>query len=648
MPRHLEGSILTALSFSIAFIGCDGDDGGDGPDPADTGAIADAAKDAGAGDTGTLDGGEADTGAGDTGSAGDGGPDAAPGDTGGGDAAPGDAGPDSGISGVGVVFRAFDLQGAPLEGAVVGVAGQSHTIGPEGEAFIPGLAGDQVFTVSRPGFTTTSFAFDVPASQRVQIDTNLHPTGALTAIDDAVMSQFMEGAITGVVIPDSIETSAGADVTGTFEARLQVVELTSFDETLAAPFPFIGIDASGQETPIAAFGVFEVALLQGGDLLRPKAGQSVPMSVGVPMAFADLVQPNDVVPKWRYDETRGRWIEDGDGTVVTGGFGTDVWTGFFDHFSWWMIGVPFSPACMNVAVEGGGVPLDGALVRSIGLTYGYAGGGFTGASGSACLPLRPSSMTALRATHASYASMAAPIDVMTGAVPSSCGGGACGQAGIELLAPACASGLVLDETGSPYDDALVLVEHTNACGQPVSSHARTDAAGAYCALGPQGADVTVRAKDPTSTDSEDVILFSAESTCANCPPLRDLLLGDVGTCIHGLAQENRGAMPPAQAAMGTPIYVYSSDVLPSCQAGMDQPAMWGTLVATGMVGVQGMFCLSNLPVGTAFLILGDCSTWLSDQCGPSQVVFNLDTRSVCGQPSCVDAGTIEYYSACGG
>lgn len=632
---------LSPLLLGIALLAgaCDGDDTGPG--------------DAGTTDTGTRpDTGTADTGGKDSGAADTGGADAGTDDDAGTpDSGSADGGSDAGPQGPGVLFRVFDPDGRPLSGATITAGGADHTVGPEGAVFIPDVSGAQVFSVAQPGFATTPFGYDIPAT-RVLIDSTLLPSPSPTTIDDQAGGMFSGGQSLGQLMADSVQTVGGADVTGSYEARFLNVDLLDPSEVLGAPLPFVGVDAQGQETTIAALAVFEIGLEQNGTELQPKAGTPVQMVVSFPPELEALVQPNDVVPAWSYDESTGRWVEEIDGVIDQTGFGSLVWSGTFDHFSWWMVGIPFSSSCLDTSVSAEGGTVDGALVRAVGTDYGYVSAAFSDGSGDVCLPLRPDGTVRISAIHEDWASQISPVNVTAGAVPAACGDGSCGQATIELEAPSCVSGRVLDEIGDPFPNALVLLQQENASGQAVASNTTTDPQGGYCALGTAGTAGTIQAVSGGLTASATVTIGSAGATCGQgCAPAPDLVLAEnFAGCVHGTAVEDRGSMmAPAQAAPGTPIYVYAGvTVSASCQTGMDDPASWGPLVATGMVGQGGQFCVTGIPLGSNTIILGDCDDWLSDACGPSPTGASPTTAAVCGQPDCLDLGEIRYSTVCDG
>lgn len=639
-PRSLR--ILSPLLLGISLFA--GACNGDGTDPEDIGTA----------DTGTRpDSGPEDTGAGDggvqdTGSDVDGGPDE---DGGRPDAGMVDGGTDAGNQGPGVLFRSFDPDGRPLAGATVRVAGGDHSIGPDGVVFVPGLSGEQVFTVSQPGFTTTSFGYDIPAT-RVLIDSTLLPLPAPTVIDDAAGGMVSGGESLGQLNPDSVQTAGGADVTGSYEARFLMVDLVDPAQALGAPLPFLGVDSQGMETPLAALAVFEIHLEQNGNELQPKPGQPVQLVVSFPPELAGLVQVDDMVPAWSYDEATGRWMEELDGMVTQTGFGNLVWSGTFDHFSWWLVGIPFSPSCLDTSVSAEGAPLEGALVRAVGTDYGYVGARFSDAGGAACLPLRPDGNVRISAVHENGTAQISPVDVTAGNAPAACGGGDCGQAAVELEAPACVGGRVLDDVGGPFPNALVLLQHENAAGQSVASNTTSDQDGGYCALGPAGASATVLAVSGGLTDSATVSVGTDAAICGQtCADAPDLVLAEnFAGCVHGTAIEDRGTMmAPAQAAPGTPIYIYSgATASPSCLPGMDDPQSWGTLVATGAVGQGGQFCITGIPLGSNTIILGNCDDWTSDTCGPNLAGASPTVAAVCGQPDCLPLGEIRYSTVCDG
>jgi hypothetical protein len=255
---------------------------------------------------------------------------------------------------------------------------------------------------------------------------------------------------------------------------------------------------------------------------------------------------------------------------------------------------------------------------------------------------------AVSAIHESFGAQAAPVTVTGNLTPGECSAGSCAQAPLTLEGSACAEGLVRGEQGAGYANARIQLKYANSSGQSVSSFTITDPQGGYCALGNGAA--TVVATDGALADSATVAITGGEAVCGtNCSPVPELVLADfVGGCVHGNASIYNGmGNPMTQAPAGTPVYVYSGNLFgPNCAAGSDDPATWGTLEQTTTVDANGQFCISAIPLGPTIVVLGDCTVWPADNCGPAAVSFPLVDLAVCGQPGCRDLGGIRYNLIC--
>jgi hypothetical protein len=562
---------------------------------------------------------------------------------------------DADTEGPGVVFRLFDRAGTPLENATIEVAGGSFTTGTDGTAFLPDVSGDRMFVVERSGFLRTPFGYSIPAGARVQIDATLHSAPGLSTLSDSMFSMFSGERALALIGADALETETGTDITGSYQARLVRIDTSVASDVVGAPLPFIGTDDQGNDRLLEIFAVLEMEVTQDGAPLFVKSGASIEIDVVIPDAIAGDVAMGEIVPAWSYDEATGRWIEEFDGTVNLSAFGELTWVATsFTHFSWWAIARPFDGACLQArATDSTNAPIAAAMIRAIGVDHGFVGASFTDAFGDTCIEIKPSGNVAVSAIHESYASLASPVSAMGNLTPGSCGGGGCAQAPLALEAPSCAEGIVLDGVGAPYANAAIRVATQNSSGQNVSQYTATDASGAYCAEGPTDGAGTVIATDGNLTASSNIRFGAEPSMCSQtCTTAPDLILADfVGGCVHGTAEIYQGMDNPLlQAPEGTPIYVYagSGGFTASCAAGQDDPAMWGELEAVGMVGAQGLFCITRLPLGPTTLILGDCTTWPSEVCGPNAGGGSVDTPAVCGQPACVDVGAIRYNTVCDG
>jgi hypothetical protein len=340
-----------------------------------------------------------------------------------------------------------------------------------------------------------------------------------------------------------------------------------------------------------------------------------------------------------------------DGTIQTSPFGSRLWYGFFTHFSWWAIARPFEGACLETrASDAANVPIAGALVRAVGVDHGYVGTRFSDASGAACVAIKPGGNVAVSAIHESYASLATPVVATGNLTPGACGGGSCSQAPLTLEGAACTEGVVLDDQGAPYPNARVQLRYANSSGQAVSYFTTSDAQGGYCALG--SGDSSVTASDAALSATATVTIDGPDAMCGtNCTPAPDLILADfIGGCIRGSGVVYQGMGNPMMVApAGTPVYVYTGSVVtPNCTPGMDDPATWGTLEQMTTVDALGQFCVSAIPLGPTLTLLGDCTVWPSETCGPASSGNALSELAVCGQTGCFDAGEVRYNMICDG
>ncbi len=127
-------------------------------------------------------------------------------------------------------------------------------------------------------------------------------------------------------------------------------------------------DPNSAPVPLETYGMMEFDLRdQNGNEIHQLNGDAE-----VCMAATSGLQQGDVVPLWYYDETRGLWIEEGQGTVESRD-GQLMICGNVTHFTWWNYDQPINThSCFKYKFvdETSGEALAGALDWSAeGVTY---------------------------------------------------------------------------------------------------------------------------------------------------------------------------------------------------------------------------------------------------------------------------------------
>jgi PKD domain len=244
---------------------------------------------------------------------------------------------------VNVTVRGAD--GALLAGAQVNMGTATGTTGTAGVAqFAQAPAGnDQVLSVSKAGFITQVLSVDLVAGTTPQdIGVRLLAVKQTIAIQQAEQAQVLLANSLGasVSVPaNALVNAAGAVVTGPITLQLTPWDISGTD-LLAMPGNGQALDRQNNPAELISAGMMTVDFRDaGGNKLQLGAGKTADIQMDLPYASVNrqALTIGTPIPLWFFDESKGLWVEDGQGVVVASNT-SPVGLGFkatVSHFSTW-------------------------------------------------------------------------------------------------------------------------------------------------------------------------------------------------------------------------------------------------------------------------------------------------------------------------
>lgn len=234
--------------------------------------------------------------------------------------------------------------------------------------------------VTKTGYFTGSRTFVTTAGRTHTVRIRLLPkttTGTFAASAGGTVTLGTGGKL---VMP----ANAVTDASGTAYSGAVNIAMTWIDPT-APNLPEIvvgdlrGITTDGQERGLETFGMLGVEMTgTSGQALKIAAGKTAELTFPVPAAI--LANAPATIDLWHFDETKGRWIQEGTATKTGSTYVAQV-----SHFSFWNCDAPFPlvDLCMTLVNAANTQPLVGVQVRIVRPNNSY-GAGWTDSTGNLC------------------------------------------------------------------------------------------------------------------------------------------------------------------------------------------------------------------------------------------------------------------------
>lgn len=234
--------------------------------------------------------------------------------------------------------------------------------------------------VTKAGYFTGSRTFVTTAGRTHTVRIRLlskTTTGTFAASAGGTVTLGTGGKL--VMPANAVTDVSGAIYTGTVNIAMTWIDPTAPNLPEIVVGDLRGITTDGQERGLETFGMLGVEMTgAGGQTLKIAAGKTAELTFPVPAAI--LANGPATIDLWHFDETKGRWMQEGTATKTGSTYVAHV-----SHFSFWNCDAPFPlvDLCMTLVNAANNQPLIGVQVRIVRPNNSY-GAGWTDSTGNLC------------------------------------------------------------------------------------------------------------------------------------------------------------------------------------------------------------------------------------------------------------------------
>lgn len=234
--------------------------------------------------------------------------------------------------------------------------------------------------VSKSGYFVGSRSFLTTAGRthtvRIKLLTKTN-TGSFAGSAGGTIN--LTGGAKLIMPADAVTDASGSPYTGTVNVAMKWLDPTSNELPYTMPGDLRGITTTGEERGLESFGMLGVELTgSGGQALKVATGKTAELTFPIPAGIAAAAPAT--IDLWHFDETNGRWKQEGQATKTGSNYIAQV-----SHFSFWNCDAPFPlvDVCMTIVDPVHGSPLNNVQVR-IKRPNGSYGYGRTDSLGNLC------------------------------------------------------------------------------------------------------------------------------------------------------------------------------------------------------------------------------------------------------------------------
>ncbi|MGA2298258.1 MAG: carboxypeptidase-like regulatory domain-containing protein, partial [FCB group bacterium] len=257
-----------------------------------------------------------------------------------------------------ITGKVVTTNNAALSGVQVSIGNLSGITDAQGGFFIANVpAGDRVIiSFKSDNYASTQKIVTVKANRTSYVDAAMLTVGIKQNLNGTSGGSV---AFSGAKIDfpaNSLVNSTGSAFTGT-----ALVNATYFDPTNAVfygcfPGEFMGTRTDNSQTQIESFGFINVEILNGTEKLQLASGKQATVTMPIPAKLQGKAPAS--IPLWYYDETQGKWLEQGTANKVG-----NTYVGTVSHFSSWNCDMPTKTSYLQgKVVDKNGDPVSFATV----------------------------------------------------------------------------------------------------------------------------------------------------------------------------------------------------------------------------------------------------------------------------------------------
>jgi hypothetical protein len=246
--------------------------------------------------------------------------------------------------------RVTDQAGAPVKDAAVTSGSNSVQTDINGIFRFSGIQTSKYFgyiKVSKTGFFTGSRTIVTSTTGVNYIEVQLLPRTSSGNFDAASGGSVMANTGNAVTIPANgvVTASSNTSYAGTVNVFSSWIDPTDPKRNSRMPGDLRGTDTSNRTVALQTFGMVAIELEgSAGEKLQLAAGKTATISFPIPAASQAAAPPT--IPLWYFNDTTGKWIEQGIATKN----GTS-YIGTVAHFTYWNCDIPSNLVYFNVNLK---------------------------------------------------------------------------------------------------------------------------------------------------------------------------------------------------------------------------------------------------------------------------------------------------------
>ncbi|MDR3712875.1 MAG: hypothetical protein P4L51_08670 [Puia sp.] len=274
----------------------------------------------------------------------------------------------------GLQGRVLDENGVPVQGAAVTSGTATTTTDVNGVFSFTNIQMSSRFgfvKVVKSGYFTGSRTILTHANAGNFVEINLLPRvskGSFASASGGTIT--IQGSSTVAFTASSVVTaSSGSSYTGNVNVYATYLDPTDSTLPLHMPGDLRGINTANQETGLQSFGMMGVELQDdAGNPLQIAAGQSATITMTIPASL--LASAPATIPLWYFNDTTGKWIQQGTATKQG-----NTYVGQVGHFTFWNCDVPAGLVSFKVYLKDqNGNPVPYTYLQFVSSAYGTRGG----------------------------------------------------------------------------------------------------------------------------------------------------------------------------------------------------------------------------------------------------------------------------------
>ncbi len=259
----------------------------------------------------------------------------------------------------GVVVNENDI---PVLGATVTIGANTLTTNAFGQFELLNKSVSQNNTyikVAKTGYFNGSRSLITQTGKTHLVRIKLIPkniTGTFTASGGGIVTNTSGGKVTFPA--NAIVDASGIAYTGIVNVAMAYINPTATDLGSKLVGDLRGITLGGEENVLATYGMLGVELTStAGQDLKIATGKTAQITVPLPASLVSGAPAT--IPLWHFDETTGRWKEEGSALKVG-----NEYIGSVSHFSFWNFdhSGTFVKLCLTV-LNSTGIPLNNVQVK---------------------------------------------------------------------------------------------------------------------------------------------------------------------------------------------------------------------------------------------------------------------------------------------